>query len=370
MKKQQLLIRVAFALLMCNQGTVEIDITFHKEKLLWKYAANNCSQLVGIDYIAPSKMSEEDNNDLQCIIATTCSNGRVQRKVEECQGLNYYAICDNGADLQHDFDSQILAATECHRQGSFIKWYPDECKEHFPQPFWTGARRHVKQFQLRTSKENTDLIQLIECFKMDDENGENRDDCDEKYSLFCSFGKDEDEGNIISIPTVTIPFMSDDSGRIAAGIVTPIIAVIAIIIVLVFIHRRRLSKKKSTLHQSQKSNCGNQTLVVPSNYEISTAPIYNEIDGENFVPQNGKLNCSRGVNNITYDQFNNKAGQCEFGIAKVQNVPRDSSEIATSSNYCLAKPITSYTEEESDPYDISKDYDHLKKREEKRRPDD
>lgn len=121
---------------------------------------------------------------------------------------------------------------------------------------------------------------------------------------------------------------------------------------------------------------------MPSNHEISKAPIYHEIDNENFGPRSGKLNSSRAVNNITYDQTPNsknvnqsadssiltnlnsiehqrKVGQTEYDMPKVINVTGNFSEGANSSNYCLAEPIATNTEEELNPYDINKDYDHL-----------
>ncbi|CAG2199237.1 unnamed protein product [Mytilus edulis] len=125
-----------------------------------------------------------------------------------------------------------------------------------------------------------------------------------------------------------------------------------------------------------------------SNYETSKAPIYTEIDADNFGPYNEKLNCSSAVTYITYDQVNlkevpksqnviqsanssiqtnlnsielqRKSGQNEYEMANVINVTEDyQSEAANSSIYCLAKPIRSTTEEESDEYGINKDYDHL-----------
>ncbi|CAC5396418.1 unnamed protein product [Mytilus coruscus] len=115
--------------------------------------------------------------------------------------------------------------------------------------------------------------------------------------------------------------------------------------------------------------------------------VYHEIEVENFSPHSGKFKYPQTVNNITYDyphsncspklrnvnqsainsiqanvqsnELNYKGGQKEYEMAKVQNLTRDSSETANSSNVCLAKPKTSNKEDESDPYDINRDYNHL-----------
>ncbi|VDI52496.1 Hypothetical predicted protein [Mytilus galloprovincialis] len=258
----------------------------------------------------------------------------------------------------------------------------------------------------------TENLQPEECYILKEDGREDDEDCYTDTKLFfCRFGTDEDKGDIISIPDlsmtpqtsvqsvdsgrtdedkgdiISIPNLSMtpqtsvqsvESGSIAAGIITSIIVVIVVIAVLVLIHRRRLSRRKPTSHESPNNSRLQDTVGLPSNHEISKAPIYHEIDTENFGPRSGKLNCSRAVNNITYDKTPNsknvnqsanssiltnlnsiehqrKVGQTEYDIPKVINVTGSSSE----GNYCLAEPISTNTEEESDPYDINKDYDHL-----------
>ncbi|VDI52495.1 Hypothetical predicted protein [Mytilus galloprovincialis] len=229
----------------------------------------------------------------------------------------------------------------------------------------------------------TENLQPEECYILKEDGREDDEDCYTDTKLFfCRFGTDEDKGDIISIPDLSMTpqtsVQSVDSGSIAAGIITSIIVVIVVIAVLVLIHRRRLSRRKPTSHESPNNSRLQDTVGLPSNHEISKAPIYHEIDTENFGPRSGKLNCSRAVNNITYDKTPNsknvnqsanssiltnlnsiehqrKVGQTEYDIPKVINVTGSSSE----GNYCLAEPISTNTEEESDPYDINKDYDHL-----------
>ncbi|CAC5415271.1 unnamed protein product [Mytilus coruscus] len=326
----------------------------------------------------------------KCIAAMACANGTLKRSYESCT-TNYYVTCDNDAELEYKHDDNYhAAAEECERQGSFIKWYSDSlCVTHAFPVYWTSGTRHTETFLLRKSY-LTENLQPEKCFILKKDGGEDNKNCSaDKKQFFCRFETDEDKEYIISIPDLSMTpqksVQSDDSGSIAAGTVTSIIVVIAVISVLVFIHRRRLSRKKPTFHESQKNSCLQDTVGLPSNYETSKAPVYHEIDAENFGPNNGKLNCSRAVNNITYDQVNSKeapksqnvnhstnssiltnfnslelqrkVGEDEYEMAKVVNVTGNSSEGASSSNYCLAKP--SSTEEESDPYDINKDYDHL-----------
>ncbi|XP_052097066.1 uncharacterized protein LOC127732056 isoform X7 [Mytilus californianus] len=353
----------------------------------------NC---VGCYKVWEHQYPDFDNADKheQCIAAVKCDQRKLIRSSEKCEGINYDVTCDNGVQLRYNFLKYQSAADECARRGSFIKWYPENyCDTHGLQHhYWTSGTRHIETFRLRKAY-FTENLQPDECFILKENEKERKvKDCKNKQlPFFCRFETDEDKGDIISIPNHSMPqqknVQSDDSGSIAAGTVTSIIVVIVVISVLVFIHRRRLSKKKPTLHDSQNNSRLQDTVGLPSNYETSKAPVYHEIDAENFGPHSGKLNCSRAVNNITYDQVNSnkipksqnvnqstncsiltnlnslelqkKVGQEEYDMAKVMNVTGDSSEVAMSSDYCLAKPISSNTEEESDPYEINKDYDHL-----------
>ncbi|XP_052097067.1 uncharacterized protein LOC127732056 isoform X8 [Mytilus californianus] len=328
----------------------------------------------------------------ECIATIKCDSGQFERSYENCN-KNLNVICDNDAELGYGYGNYQAAAEECERRGSFIKWHSDNLcvlPGRLPE-YWTSGTRHIETFLIRKAY-LTENLQPDTCFILSYDGREKKNNCNEERFFFCRFGTDDDKGDLISIPKLSIAeqknVQSDNSGSIAAGIVTSIIALIVVISVLVFIHRRRLSRKKPTIYESQKNSRLQDTVGLPSNYDpTSEAPIYNELDADNFDPQNAKLNCSRGVSNITYDQVNSKNipkpqngnqsannsiltnlnsvelqrkdGQNEYEMAKVINVNGNSSEGANFSNYCLAKPITSSTEEELDPYDINKDYDHL-----------
>ncbi|XP_052097068.1 uncharacterized protein LOC127732057 [Mytilus californianus] len=327
----------------------------------------------------------------KCIAAIQCVSNKLKRRYVKCD-TKYDVTCDNDAELGYTYDNYQAVAEECEGQGSFIKWYSDNvCAIQGFSEHWTSGTRQNKIFLLRKAYV-TENLQPGKCFILKkDKDREEKENCKNKHlPFFCRFEKDEDKGDIISIPNLSMPqknVQSDDLGSIAAGTVTSIIVVIVVISVLVFIHRRRLSKKTPTLHESQNNSRLQDTVGLPSNYETSKAPVYYEIDAENFGPHSGKLNCSRAVNNITYDQVNSykipksqnvnqstnssiltnlnslelqrNVDPDEYEMAKVINVTGNSSEGVHSSNYCLAKPITSNTEEESDPYDINRDYDHL-----------
>ncbi|XP_076083336.1 uncharacterized protein LOC143054266 [Mytilus galloprovincialis] len=331
-----------------------------------------------------------------CIAAEECAFGKLKRSYQNC-AKTYYVTCDNGANLNYTYgENYHAAAQDCEERGSFIKWYSDSVCETTDFPiYWTSGTRYTETFRLRKPY-FTENLQPEECYILKKDGREDYKNCNtDKKRFFCRLGTDEDKGDIISIPDLSMTpqknVRSDNSGSIAAGIVTSIIVVIAVISVLVLIHRRRLSRKKPTSHESQNNTRLQDTVGLPSNHEISKAPIYHEIDNENFGPRSGKLNCSRAVNNITYDQTPNsknvnqsanssiltnlnsiehqrKFGQTEYDMPKVINVTGNSYEGANANNYCLAEPITNNTEEELDPYDINKDYDHLNNVQKKENP--
>lgn len=133
---------------------------------------------------------------------------------------------------------------------------------------------------------------------------------------------------------------------------------------------------KPNNRESQKSSRVQDTIGMQSNQQTFQAPVNKAIVGDQISRNNLKLKYLQTVNNITYNQvnssiipkpqnlyhsvnMNSKACKKDYGMAKVQNGIGDSSEGGNASNYCLAKPITSTIEEETDPYDINRDYDHL-----------
>ncbi|CAC5424335.1 unnamed protein product [Mytilus coruscus] len=324
------------------------------------------------------------DNKFKCI-ASECVGGNLKLSYDECY-KNYDVTCDNDAKLNYTYPNHTAAARECERRNSFIKLHSDNLcvAESGKHQHWTSGTRKNETFLLRKAYFTANL-KPEKCSILNNDHIEIKTkSCHDKHSFFCRFETDEDKGDIISIPNISMTQRSDDSESIAAGTVTSIIVVIVVISVLVFIHRRRLSKKTPTLHESQNNIRLQDTVGLPSNFETSKAPVYHEID---VGSHSGKLNCSRAVNNITYDQVNSKevpksqnvnqstrssiltnlnsielqrkVGLDEYEMAKVINVTGDYSDVVNSSNYCLAKPMSTNTEEESDPYDTNKDYDHL-----------
>ncbi|CAC5424330.1 unnamed protein product [Mytilus coruscus] len=339
---------------------------------------------------------EHTDEEHECITAT-CRRNQTRRSYRSCEH-NFFVTCDNNRNLKYSYNNHTTASTECYRNGSFIKWYQDDfCNlNNASNPFWTSGRRLKHIFHLNKS-DDIHNGELHRCFKLqrDDDDKrkseEDEEDCNKMYPFVCSFGLTEDDDDTAFNSTTSIPpeknVQSEITASIAAGVIVSIIAVIAVILVLLFIHRQRLTKKKPTIHESQNSSHVQDTIGFHSNHKTSHAPVYNEIDGEDLSRNNRKFKYPQTVNNITYNQansniipkpqnvyhsvnitseansesneLNSKSGKNKYGMVKVQNVTGNSADVDNSSNYCLAKPISSNTEEESDSYDINRDYDHL-----------
>ncbi|VDI79899.1 Hypothetical predicted protein, partial [Mytilus galloprovincialis] len=356
--------------------------------------------------------SFDNDNQVEHCIAVKCKHGNLIRSSEICAENRYSVTCDNGVDIKDKYEDYQAATDACASQDSFIKWYSENyCNKHdhdgLQEKYWTSGTRHNETFRLRKSYITKDLTPL-ECYilKYDDEDydfSEDDETCVETFPFFCTFGNEsnmnwqyvtggnEDKGDIVSIPTVMKPQQksekSDKIGSIAAGTVTSIVAVIAVMLAIFFIHRRRLSNKKTTCHELNLSE-SERDAVDSHIYNKTPQPVGNhEIEVKNLSPHNGKFKYPQTVNNITYDyaqsnctpkwknvnqvsintiqsiiqsnHLNDKAGQNGYEMTKVQSVTRDCSEGVKAKHYCLAKPISSKTEEESDQYAINRDYDHL-----------
>ncbi|CAC5424333.1 unnamed protein product [Mytilus coruscus] len=227
----------------------------------------NCS-CVGCFKVWEHRLPEfgtADKSD-KCIAARYCDDGILRRSYDKCDKV-YDVICDNDAELGYAF-----------------------------QNYQTAAAEYV-----------TEHLQPETCFKLDNDNEENKvDNCNEKLSFFCRFGTDEDKGDIILIPTISITKQEDvqsNNTGIAAGTVTSIIVLVVAIIVILIL-RRRLSKEKPIIHESQNS-CPVQDLVeLHINNETSQAAVYHEIYGGNFSPQYEILNRYSSVNSTSYDGLN------------------------------------------------------------------
>ncbi|XP_076083338.1 uncharacterized protein LOC143054268 [Mytilus galloprovincialis] len=183
----------------------------------------------------------------KCIAVDGCVTGKLKRSYETCTTV-YYVTCDNGAELGYIHNDDYHAAAEdCERRGSFIKWYSNSsCVATSIPQYWTSGTRSTEIFLLRKPY-FTENFQPEECYILKENGGDGKKNCNEDLRFVCRFETDEDEGNMISIPNLSTPpqkrVQSDDSGNIAAGIVTSIIVVIAVISVLVFIYLRRIHSR-------------------------------------------------------------------------------------------------------------------------------
>ncbi|CAC5381137.1 unnamed protein product [Mytilus coruscus] len=279
------------------------NVTFQNTKQTWKNAANFCSGKGGVlesnvtflreqnefkkgdvwlgkfrtltnwTYIRdrlPNFGTAERNQE--CIATIKCDSGKYERSYENCN-KNFNVICDSDAELGYGYGNYQAAAEECERIGSFIKWHSDNLcvlPGRLPE-YWTSGTRHIETFLIRKA------------------------------------WTDDDKGDLISIPNLSIAeqknVQSDNLGSIAAGTVTSIIVLIVAILVLLIL-RRRLSKEKPTIHESQNS-CPVQDLVeLHINNETSQAVVYHEIDGGKNSPQYEILNRYPAVSFTPYDCLN------------------------------------------------------------------
>ncbi|XP_076082615.1 uncharacterized protein LOC143053713 [Mytilus galloprovincialis] len=157
------------------------------------------------------------------------------------------------------------------------------------------------------SEDFSEILQPDSCFVLNDNFKERETICKRERSFFCRFGTDDDKGDFISIPNLSIgPQNNAESNNwrsIAAGTITSTIVLIIAILVY-FILRRRLSKKKPTIHKSQNS-CPVQDLdELHINNETFQTAVNHEIDDGNNSPPYEILNRYPAVISSSYDCLN------------------------------------------------------------------
>ncbi|XP_052097056.1 uncharacterized protein LOC127732054 [Mytilus californianus] len=84
----------------------------------------------------------EYDNPPECIAVTNCLFGTLRRRYDPCE-LNHNVTCDNNFNLGFSSDNHHDASIKCERQGSFIKWFPENfcTSDRLNHPFWTSERR-------------------------------------------------------------------------------------------------------------------------------------------------------------------------------------------------------------------------------------
>ncbi|CAC5382332.1 unnamed protein product [Mytilus coruscus] len=335
----------------------------------------------------------EPNSD--CIAAIDCVGGTIRRRYDYCE-LYYNVTCENNINIGVTSGSPLGASTKCQRQGSFIKWYPDNfCNSNkLSQPFWTSGRRQQHMFH-QIKPYDIDNVQLLKCFKVHrDEHNRiiekdgDVEDCDEMYPFICRFGLVEDDGDIIFLPIAsTSPEKADITASIAAGTVVSVVVVIAIIVVLVVIYRRRQTSKEPhmksirgedrpvNVHAYTKENNSDgqyheidittvDDSVVkplannkePANKTAEDKNVYTRIVSSTFEIQNEAYKTNNTISNPGYNDMNSKdRGNQDNNVNNKRTNP-EVDKMAVS-DYDLAKSITDT--EEIDLYTDNTDYDHL-----------
>ncbi|CAC5379954.1 unnamed protein product [Mytilus coruscus] len=101
-----------------------------------------------VNQLQKYETGENDNpKDAECIAAIDCDDGTIHRHSDYCR-QNHNVTCDNNKILGFSFGNHLESSKECQRQGSFIKWYPDDfCSfNKIAHPLWTSGRRQKHIF--------------------------------------------------------------------------------------------------------------------------------------------------------------------------------------------------------------------------------
>ncbi|XP_076083337.1 uncharacterized protein LOC143054267 [Mytilus galloprovincialis] len=216
-----------------------------------------------------------DDGISKCIATTSCDGENFRRDYKRCGQIDniLQVICDNDADLGYIYENYQDAADHCERQGSFIKWH-SICNSTDLPGYWTSGTRHDETFVIRKAY-FTENLQPKNCFILKKNGGEEKKNCDDDFRFFCRFETDEDKGDIISIPNLSMSpkttVQSDNSRGIIIGIVVSIIVVILIIVgTLVFMIRRIRSRNLlslSTIVKDEPSTRRTDSSTVTAAYE-------------------------------------------------------------------------------------------------------
>ncbi|VDI03172.1 Hypothetical predicted protein [Mytilus galloprovincialis] len=283
------------------------NVTFYNTPQTWKSAANFCSHKGGvlesnvtlIMKLDEFKSANEDvwigkfktltnwtyiqdqlpkfgsaDKDEKCIAAKECAYGKLKRSYEKCSS-NYYVTCDNGIELDYKHGKNYhAAAKECESQGSFIKWYSDIlCVATDLPSYWTSGTRLTETFLLRKLY-FTENLQTEECYMLRKNGEEGKENCTDDLQFFCNFETDEEKGDIISIPNLSMSpktsVQSDNSRDVIIGIGVSITVVIMILVGTISMIRRIRSKNLlplSTIVKDEPSTRRMDSSTVTAAYE-------------------------------------------------------------------------------------------------------
>ncbi|VDI52491.1 Hypothetical predicted protein [Mytilus galloprovincialis] len=243
------------------------NVTFSNGKKSWKDAVNHCSVRGGVLESNINLLKEQDE------FKNVIENDEKMWIGKFKTLTNWTYIRDNDADLGYIYENYQDAADHCERQGSFIKWH-SICNSTDLPGYWTSGTRHDETFVIRKAY-FTENLQPKNCFILKKNGGEEKKNCDDDFRFFCRFETDEDKGDIISIPNLSMSpkttVQSDNYRGIIIGIVVSIIVVILIIVgTLVFMIRRIRSRNLlslSTIVKDEPSTRRTDSSTVTAAYE-------------------------------------------------------------------------------------------------------
>ncbi|CAC5408484.1 unnamed protein product [Mytilus coruscus] len=354
----------------------------------------NCAGCYTVwEHKLPSFGNEQNGND--CIAATKCVGDNVSQEYTQCE-TNYDVTCDNNKNLGYLYGYYQNASRDCRKGGSFIKWYSDDfCspKRTLAHPFWTGGRRLNHTFHLKKS-DDIQHLQLHRFFKIHrTKNNETQEkgvqNCDRRFSFFCRFGTDDDDGEIIFIPNMSpksgVP--TDATASAIGGTVSAVLIIALIGVTAIFLYKRRKTSKQPHTRTIRNKNCSkdknsytNENNSDGQYHEIDITTVdyalakplsnnqepkkktkddtnvYTRIVSFGFEIQNEANKTNNAISNPGYNDMNSKDRSNQDNNVNNKRTHPEVDKMAVS-DYDLAKPISDT--EELDPYTANTDYDHL-----------
>ncbi|XP_076083334.1 uncharacterized protein LOC143054263 [Mytilus galloprovincialis] len=318
-----------------------------------------------------------------------CNGDSIVRKNNYCE-TNFNVKCDNNIILGYNYGFYQNASDQCKKEGSFIKWYPNNfCSQEtpLPHPFWTNVRRYNHTFYLKKS-ENIQDQQLQSCFRLHRKNKtqeKSTKNCSRRFKFFCRFGTNKDDGETIFIPNISPKTgePNDTAASVIGGTVSAVLIIALIGVTALFLYKRRKTSKEPhmktigdgdrsvNVHAHTKENDSDEQYheidINTVDYSLakplsSNQKLANKTEGETneytrivsstFQIHNEANKTHNAISNLGY---NDMKSEDRNNQSNARTIPEfDKTNV---SNYALAKPITDT--DELDLYTANTDYDHL-----------
>ncbi|VDI79900.1 Hypothetical predicted protein [Mytilus galloprovincialis] len=306
----------------------------------------------------PQFQKEENGKD--CIAVMKCNGDSIVRKNNYCE-TNFNVKCDNNIILGYNYGFYQNASDQCKKEGSFIKWYPNNfCSQEtpLPHPFWTNVRRYNHTFYLKKSGTNKDDGEAIFIPNISPKTGEPNDTAAKKGAFITLSG-------------------------VIGGTVSAVLIIVLIGVTALFLYKRRKTSKEPhmktirdgdrsvNVHAHTKENDSDQQYheidINTADYSLakplsSNKKLANKTEGDTneytrivssaFQIHNEANKTNNAISNPGYNDMNPKDRSNQDNTRTHPEVDK-----TIVSDYSLAKPITNT--EELDPYTTNTDYDHL-----------